>query len=126
VPLSENEQRLLAQMERALYAEDPKFASAMRGSAQRPGAIRTLVVGGLGIVVGLSVLVFGVAQKQVWLGVIGFVIMLAGVVFAVSSQRKGPLGVVGPNGTVHPAGRRRRASLIQRMEERWDRRQDEQ
>ena len=31
MPLSENEQRLLQQMEKALAAEDPKFASALRG-----------------------------------------------------------------------------------------------
>ncbi|GAA3106389.1 hypothetical protein GCM10020254_60330 [Streptomyces goshikiensis] len=31
VPLSEHEQRMLEQMERALYAEDPKFATALEG-----------------------------------------------------------------------------------------------
>src|SRR3712207_5805224 len=35
VPLSEHEQRMLEQMERALYAEDPKFASALEGSGLR-------------------------------------------------------------------------------------------
>src|SRR5665647_2386418 len=35
VPLSEHEQHLLEQMEQALYAEDPKFASQMQGSAAR-------------------------------------------------------------------------------------------
>ena len=35
MPLSEHEQRLLEQMERALYAEDPKFASALRGHVLR-------------------------------------------------------------------------------------------
>ena len=47
MPLSENEQRLLEQMERALYAEDPKFASAMRGANRRPGAGRRLLLGGV-------------------------------------------------------------------------------
>ena len=37
MPLSEHEQRLLEQMERALYAEDPKFASSLRSSGARPG-----------------------------------------------------------------------------------------
>ena len=32
MPLSEHEQRLLEQMERALYAEDPKFASTLRSA----------------------------------------------------------------------------------------------
>ena len=35
MPLSEHEQHLLEQMEQALYAEDPKFASQMQGSAAR-------------------------------------------------------------------------------------------
>jgi len=34
VPLSEEELRLLEQMERALVEEDPKFASTLRGSSQ--------------------------------------------------------------------------------------------
>ena len=128
MPLSDNEQRLLEQMERALYAEDPKFASTMRGGVRRPGVMRRLLLGGAGIVVGLIVLVLGVAQKQVLLGVRGFVCMLAGTAYAVSSQRRGPLGVVGASGTVRPAAgarRRPRASFLQRLEERWDRRNDE-
>jgi Protein of unknown function (DUF3040) len=128
VPLSDNEQRLLEQMERALYAEDPKFASTMRGGVRRPGVMRRLLLGGAGIVVGLVVLVLGVAQKQVLLGVLGFVCMLAGTAYAVSSQRRGPLGVVGASGTVRPAAgarRRPRTSFMQRLEERWDRRNDE-
>ena len=35
MPLSEHEQRLLEQMEKALYAEDPKFATSLRST---PGA----------------------------------------------------------------------------------------
>ena len=105
MPLSDNEQRLLEQMERALYAEDPKFASTMRGAARRPGAVRRLLLGGAGIVVGLVVLVLGVAQKQVLLGVLGFVCMLAGTAYAVSGQRRGgPLGVVGASGSRPPRG----------------------
>ncbi len=129
MPLSDNEQRLLEQMERALYAEDPKFASAMRGANRRSGAGLRLALGGSGVVVGLVLLVLGVAQQAVLLGVLGFVLMLAGTAYAVSSQRRsGPTGVVGAGGTVRrPAAspRRRRGSFMQRMEQRWDRRRDE-
>jgi len=38
VPLSEHEQQLLEQMEQALYAEDPKFASQMQGAGARVAA----------------------------------------------------------------------------------------
>ncbi|HET9657379.1 MAG TPA: DUF3040 domain-containing protein [Kineosporiaceae bacterium] len=129
VPLSENEQRLLEQMERALYAEDPKFASAMRGAARRSGTGRRLLIGAVGIIAGLILLVVGVAQQMVVLGVLGFVFMLAGTAYAVSAQRRhGPTGVVGASGKVRPAAgaaRRRRGSFMQRLEERWDRRRDQ-
>lgn len=129
MPLSENEQRLLEQMERALYAEDPKFASAMRGASRRPGAGRRLALGAAGVVSGLLLLVFGVARQSVLLGVLGFVLMLAGTAYAVSASRRGgPTGVVGAGGKVRQSGassRRRRASFMQRLEERWDRRRDD-
>jgi len=128
VPLSENEQRLLEQMERALYAEDPKFASAMRGAARRSGSARRVLLGVAGIVLGLVVLVVGVASKAVPIGVLGFLLMLAGTAYALSAQRKGgPTGVVNKGGTVRTssAARRRRGSFMQRLEERWDRRRDQ-
>lgn len=128
MPLSDNEQRLLEQMERALYAEDPKFASAMRGANRRPGAGRRLAIGGTGIVLGLVVLVFGVANNNIPIGVLGFVCMLGGTAYAVSSKRRGPVGVVNASGTVRaPAKRnnRSKASFMQRLEQRWDRRRDE-
>jgi len=126
VPLSDNEQRLLEQMERALYAEDPKFASTMRGAARRPGSVRRLMIGVGGLAVGLVLLVVGVAQQLVVLGVAGFVCMLAGTAYAVSGHRKaGPAGVVQNNGTVRQVSRRRSGGFMQRLEQRWDRRRDE-
>ncbi|MFI7589426.1 DUF3040 domain-containing protein [Spongisporangium articulatum] len=129
MPLSDNEQKLLEQMERALYAEDPKFASAMRGANRRHGAGRRLVLGGVAIVAGLVVLVLGVSNQQILVGVLGFVCMLGGTAYAVSSQRKGPLGVVNQNGTTRAPAKgkaRSRGNFMQRIEQRWDRRRDGQ
>lgn len=56
MPLSDNEQRLLEQMERALSAEDPKFASAMRGASKRAGSYTRLAIGVAAILIGLVVL----------------------------------------------------------------------
>jgi Protein of unknown function (DUF3040) len=124
VPLSDNEQRLLEQMERALYAEDPKFASTMRGAARRPGSARRLLIGVTGVVVGLVLLVVGVAQQMVVLGVIGFVSMLAGTAYAVSGHRRGgPAGIVQGNGSIRQVAKRR-GSFMQRLEQRWERRRD--
>lgn len=134
MPLSDNEQKLLEQMERALYAEDPKFASAMRGANRRPGAGRRFVIGGAGIVLGLILLVLAIGPlrdsllNSILAGGLGFVCMLAGTAFAVSSQRKGPVGVVNASGGVRPAGKsanRSRGSFMARLEQRWDRRRDE-
>lgn len=130
MPLSDNEQKLLEQMERALYAEDPKFASAMRGAKGRRGAGRRLAIGGLAIVAGLVLLVFGVSSGKIYLSLVGFVLMLGGTAYAVSSQRRGPIGVVNQAGGVKPVGRggkaRAKSSFMERLEQRWDRRRDGQ
>jgi hypothetical protein len=91
MPLSEHEQRLLDQIERALIAEDPKFASTVRaGRLRRPTRRRRLQ--GLALfVLGLVLLVVGVAVRAIWVSnvpvvsVIGFLVMLAGAVLAITS-----------------------------------------
>src|SRR5438034_557731 len=88
VPLSEHEQRLLEQMERALYAEDPKLASVLRGHDLRGRYRRRAVLGVLGVVVGLALLPVGIAGKIVPLSVAGFLVMLGSAIFAVTSWRR--------------------------------------
>src|SRR5215475_2079101 len=66
VPLSEHEQRLLEQMERALYAEDPKFASSMRGADARRHHRRRIVLALAGFVAGVVVL------SSVWFAVLSW------------------------------------------------------
>jgi hypothetical protein len=96
VPLSEHEQRLLEQIERALYAEDPKFASTVRGGRLRKPTRRRRIQGVGLFVLGLVLLVVGVAVPQLWLAssfpvlsVIGFLVMLGGAVLAVTSVGAG-------------------------------------
>lgn len=95
MPLSEHEQRLLEQIERALYAEDPKFASTVRGGRMRRPTKRRRVQGIALFAVGLVMLVLGVALPMLWLGnfpvlsVIGFLVMLGGAVLAVTSVGAG-------------------------------------
>src|SRR3979490_261122 len=91
VPLSEHEQRLLDQIERALYAEDPKFASTVRGGRLRKPTRRRRLQGVAVFVVGLVMLVVGIAVPQLWLAglpvlsVVGFLAMLGGAVLAITS-----------------------------------------
>jgi hypothetical protein len=129
VPLSEHEQRLLAQMEQQLQAEDPKFASAMNG--RRSAGRRRMIVGSVAVVLGLLLLVLAVANQIILLGVLAFLVMLGGAVYAFSAPkaRSGPLGVVGASGQPRPprGGLRpsRHGTFMQRMEQRWDRRRDD-
>jgi hypothetical protein len=135
VPLSEHEQRLFEQMERALYAEDPKFASQLRGRDPRSNFRRRMVLAALGLIVGVVLLMTGLVAQKVFVSVFGFVAMLASAFFAVTSYRgltnASRLGVVDGAGAVRrpeqAAGRRERdhRSFMDRFEQRWNRRRDE-
>jgi hypothetical protein len=135
VPLSEHEQRMLEQMERALYAEDPKFASALEGTGLRTFTRRRVYQAVAGFLVGVALLIGGMIAKLTWVGVAGFLVMLACAVLAVTGWRKAakpldqPPPPLGPDGRHHRLGRRhqpRRGKVMDRIEERWQRRRDEQ
>src|ERR1700709_616306 len=93
MPLSDHEQRMLDQIEGALYAEDPKFASSVRGGGLRAPTARRRLQGAALFVPGLAMLVSGVAFKATMIGtfpvlsVLGFVVMFAGVVFGITGPR---------------------------------------
>jgi hypothetical protein len=131
VPLSEHEQQLLEQMEQALYAEDPKFASQMQGAGARASARRRLAVGVIGVLAGLALVLVGV-NTTMWIGAAGFAVMVGSVAFALAPpRRKAALGTVQPDGSVRrtsPTKSRTSksgGSFMHRIEERWDRRRDE-
>lgn len=135
MPLSDHEQRMLDQIESALYAEDPKFASSVRGGSLRAPSARRRLQGVALFVIGLAMLVAGVAFKATMIGsfpilsVFGFVVMFGGVVFAITGPRKGAV----PDGAKSAAPgtpKQRRAkgaggSFTSRMEDRFRRRFDE-
>lgn len=127
--LSEHEQKLLEQMEQALYAEDPRFASRIR-TQSITGQSRRLATGIAGILVALALVVVAALNQAIWLGAIAFALMVAVGVWAFApARRSGPTGVVDPSGRVTPPGRPPRPArpatgdgFMQRLEERWDRR----
>ncbi|MET7654269.1 MULTISPECIES: DUF3040 domain-containing protein [unclassified Streptomyces] len=131
MPLSEHEQRMLEQMERALYAEDPKFASALEGSGLRTYTRRRVYQAVAGFLVGIALLMAGMVAKQVWLSVVGFLVMLGCAVLAVTGWRKAPKPgeqpAAGAPGAPHTRGQgRQKRSMMDRIEQRWQRRRDEQ
>jgi hypothetical protein len=132
VPLSEHEQRLLEQMERALYAEDPKFASTLRGTDLRSHYRRRALQSAIGFVLGIALLMTGVVAKDmVMVSVLGFLLMLASAVFAVSNWRRipgaddGTAAAAAAPGAKPKKRRGPRRGIIDRFEERWRRRRDE-
>ncbi|ADT98956.1 MULTISPECIES: DUF3040 domain-containing protein [Mycolicibacterium] len=133
MPLSDHEQRMLDQIESALYAEDPKFASSVRGGTLRAPSTRRRLQGVALFVLGLAMLVAGVAWNATWIGslpvlsVIGFIVMFGGVIFAITGPRVSK-GERVPNDLA--AQRQKRAkgsggSFTSRMEDRFRRRFDE-
>ncbi|WP_175412369.1 DUF3040 domain-containing protein [Streptomyces sp. TRM64462] len=128
MPLSEHEQRMLEQMERALYAEDPKFATALEGSGLRTYTRRRVYQAVAGFLVGIALLMAGMIFTQIWLGVVGFLVMLGCAVLAITGWRKAPKPGEQPAAGAAPAGRRQRQrrSMMDRIEQRWQRRRDEQ
>lgn len=122
MPLSEHEQRLLDQIEQALYAEDPKFASAVRSARTRSHARRAAVLAVVGIVAGLGLVLVGLIASIVAVSVIGFVLVVGACGFMVQSLRS--RSSAQPDG---PATAKvgKHAGLRSRMEDRLRRRFDE-
>ena len=77
VPLSEEELRLLEQMERALAAEDPRFVSALEGRHLVRAARLRMTLSSLVFIAGGAAIGIGVWQRMTWLGIVGFVVMVA-------------------------------------------------
>lgn len=134
MPLSEREQRMLKELEEQLQSEDPGFATSMQEAPTGKVNIRNLVLGLLVAVLGLVVLLFSIYSQWIPVGVVGFLVMGAGVYFATTGGSNsgsprgdsggggGGGGGGGPRGTTpSPSG-----SFMSGLEQRWEerRRQD--
>jgi hypothetical protein len=123
MPLSEQEQRLLEEMERSLYHNDADFVATV---GSRPGGrpnYTSIVVGVLVALLGVGVLVSGVILQQPLVGVLGFAVMFGGVLVAVT-PRKGSAAAGARPSTRRPAGAKRRSGFMDSLGDRWERRQD--
>jgi hypothetical protein len=153
VPLSEEELRLLEQMERALAAEDPKFVSALQGRTLRRMARMRTILAGVVFVGGVALLMGGAVAQMTWLGIVGFLVMLASATIGLAAWRGHRVPEERPGQQAdglfdfddHPrrfevleggrAGRQRRprrqprtrrhGTFMQRMEQRWQQRRDQ-
>jgi hypothetical protein len=146
VPLSEEELRLLEQMERALVAEDPKFASTLRGTRIRQHARRQMIAGILVFILGVTLLMSGAVFQIIPLGIFGFVVMLGSAYFTLTTWRgqsraafqadaRGESAEPGlrvvQGGKSSKSGKTKQpkapkhGTMMERFEERWRRRRDQ-
>jgi hypothetical protein len=146
VPLSEHEQRQLEQIEQALYREDPKFGRLVRSSDPRVHYKRKIVQALVGVLLGAGLLAGGVVTGRSYLDGAGAAILLLSLLWALVSWRR-HLARVRParakgrrakdarkSAAQHRPAQRgpsqggpsqgRRARLMERLEERWRRRQE--
>ena len=133
MPLPEDEQRQLQEIEQALYRDDPKFVRLMRATDPRVRYERKLRHALLGVVIGAGLLAAGAVTHRVYLGAAGVVVVLLTLVWAMVSWRRHVAGVrparsevpaKTATGTKRRPGQTRRARMMQRMEGRWRRRQE--
>jgi hypothetical protein len=112
-------------MERALYAEDPKLASTLTRGHHSVGVSsrRGVVLGFLLMVGGLAAVMGSVAGNQLILGLVGFVLVVAGLVLLARGLRapSGDLTAVPNQPTASQPGS---SKFMGRMEDRWNRRQE--
>jgi hypothetical protein len=120
MPLSEQEQRLLDEMERSLYhsdADDVTKVGGPRGRAAGPA----ILLGVIGLIVGIGLLVVGVVVRIPVIGVVGFVAMFVGALLLIAPPRR---LTVTQQGRTSAAPRPQRASFMDSLGERWERRND--
>ncbi|RFA09144.1 hypothetical protein B7R54_07820 [Subtercola boreus] len=134
MPLSEQEQKLLDEMERSLYHNDADFVSAV-GAGRGRLSYSSLVLGVLLAIVGLAVVIVGVVIHIPLVGILGFAVMFTGVLVALRPTKslgrlRGGGSASGANGpgasgaTGSRRGTANRAGFMDRLNDRWDDRND--
>jgi Na+/proline symporter len=134
VPLSEHEQRQLEQIEQALYREDRRLVRLVRSSDPRVHYRRRVGLALAGLALGAAMIAAGIVLPLIGLAVAGFVVILLAGIWALNSWRQMATVALGdaPRG---PGGKRRRSrrgkrnraartSMMERLDERWRRRQE--
>ncbi len=130
MPLSEQDQRLLDEMERHLMNNDADVVSAPRDGQTL--SYRNIVYGTVLVLLGIGGLIAGVSTGVIAIGVIAFVLMVAGVVLAVTPAKTAPdapqgghAPMSGGSGGAKKPSAGSSASFMDRINDRWDRRQGE-
>ena len=87
MPLSEDEQRILSEIERSFYEHDPAFARKASSATLTRRASRNCKLAAAAFLLGLVILLMTFARTLV-LGAFGFFVMLAAAFVFVTNLRK--------------------------------------
>lgn len=125
--LSDYERKMLEELEAQLADEDPKFADTLKpeppaADSSMRMSIRHLVLGLLVAVVGIAVLVGGIALELVIVGVLGVIVMFGGFWYISEGFRPGPMGQNHQSKQQRPSGG---GGFMSRQAEQWQRRKDD-
>ena len=121
MPLSDREKKVLAEMEAALSQDDPHLVSTLTGPLRTPARSRALM-GAAAVLLGMAILLGGLIAKITVVGLIGFVIALVGAFVAISNFK------ITPDISPRSAGGKKssgKKSWGSRLEDRWDRRNND-
>jgi len=115
MPLSDEEKRLLAEMEAALAVDDPKLVSTLSGKVRTPK--KNQMFAGIGLFfTGIATLLAGLISQTVPVGIAGFIFALVGLVLVISN--------LSSKVEVKERKPRQRPKWSATLEERWERRQE--
>ena len=121
MPLSEQEQRLLDEMERNLYQHDVDFVATLSGRRGKPN-YTWIVLGALLGVFGVVVVLVGISTRLPLVGLIGFVMIIGGVLLGLARRRKSvDASTLGEPSSVSQG----KQGFMDRMNDRWEKREDE-
>jgi hypothetical protein len=87
VPLNEDEERILAEIERQFHATDPDSAKRISSTTLHRYLVRNCKWAILGFLVGLVILVAAFASSWI-LGIFGFLVMVASAVVLIQNLHK--------------------------------------
>ena len=123
VPLSEDEQRILHQIEQQFYETDPALARAVGSTSLYRHAFRQIKWASLAFLLGVAILVYSLVSLGFWAAFLGFLVMFGSVLWLEHNARKlGRAGLQQMTSSMRAAGLRDAfGNTRDRMRERFKR-----
>jgi hypothetical protein len=82
-PLSEHEQKILDEIEKNLYDDDPRL-----GASGKASGVQVIRIGAVTFVAGLALLIGFIVSRSLLVGVLAFIAMVGGIVLVTGGIRQ--------------------------------------